>query len=310
MPTLARSAGWPHCQPASASASPGPGRQRAAAGQLSAPKPQMLSGRSLLVTLGVGLLQPTSSGAAFAAAPLASGGLVYPLYVYPTKAAVAGVYRNVVKAAAITPLTVIVNPDNGDQAACPPNTDWAAAIEVLRHPNVTTLGYVHSSYGKRPLAEYRREIAAYTSCWGVGGIFVDEAASATSAIPYYKSVAQTVHSFQKNATVWLNPGTATDHGYLSIADVLVQFESPAKAFGTYTPPSYLNGTADPSRCSMMVLDVDSGDNGMRAAVAKIQSFGCGWVLVLDRTTSYTTDHVPTFWQDEAEAVAHAHAHPR
>lgn len=81
------------------------------------------------------------------------GGLVYPLYVYPTKAALAGVYRDVISVASIARVAVIVNPDNGDQAACPPNADWAAAIALLRHPNITTLGYVHSAYGKRPLTQ-------------------------------------------------------------------------------------------------------------------------------------------------------------
>ena len=81
------------------------------------------------------------------------GGLVYPLYVYPTKAALAGVYRDVISVASIARVAVIVNPDNGDQAACPPNADWAAANALLRHPNITTLGYVHSAYGKRPLTQ-------------------------------------------------------------------------------------------------------------------------------------------------------------
>ena len=152
------------------------------------------------------LLVAALAAAATPAAPAApAAGLVYPLYVYPDAAALAGVYTDVVKAAAIAPVTVIVNPDNGEQAACPPNSDWAAAVALLRHPNVTTLGYVHSSYGKRPLAAYRKEIAAYTSCWGVAGIFVDEAASTAAQIPYYTQVAAAVRSFQKNASVWLNP---------------------------------------------------------------------------------------------------------
>ena len=120
---------------------------------------------------------------------------------------------------------------------------------ALRHPNVTTLGYVHSSYGKRPLAEYQKEITAYASCWGTGGIFVDEASSAAAQIPYYADVAKAIRSSSPGASVWLNPGTGTDQGYLSVADVLVQFESPDKEFSTFRPPSYLNSSADPLRCT-------------------------------------------------------------
>ena len=100
----------------------------------------------------------------------AVGGIVYPLYVYPTAANLAGIYTTVAKSAATVPITVLLNPDNGDQASCPPNADWAAAIALLAAHNVTTIGYVHSSYGSRPLAEYTKEIQAYTSCWGVSGM--------------------------------------------------------------------------------------------------------------------------------------------
>ena len=67
----------------------------------------------------------------------------------------AGIYSEVAAAARTLPVTVIINPGNGDQAGpCPPNGDWAAVIALFgAHPNVSTLGYVHSSYGKRPLAE-------------------------------------------------------------------------------------------------------------------------------------------------------------
>lgn len=105
--------------------------------------------------------------------------------------------------------------------------------------------------------------------------------------------------------MWLNPGTGTDEGYLAVADVLVQFESPAAAFEKYEAPGYQNSTADPARCSMMVLGLKTGAAGMRAAVSRIRSFGCGWVLVLDRATTYTSAHVPSFWQQEAEAVGRA-----
>ena len=53
---------------------------------------------------------------------------------------------------------------------------------------------------------------------------------------------------------------------------------------------------------MMVLTVKGGEARMQAIVAKVRSYGCGWVLVLDETTTYTSNHVPTFWQAEAKAV--------
>lgn len=223
--------------------------------------------------------------------------------MYPTAAAVEGVYADVAKAAATVPTVVVINPDNGDQATCPPNSDWLSAIKVLKAGNASLIGYVHSSYGKRPLAEYRAEIAAYLQCWEVDGIFVDEAADTPDMIPYYKEVAAAVGELRPNASVWLNPGGSTDHGYLEVADVLVQFESPDAHFQTYTPPPYVANSSDPGRCAMMVLKV-ADQARMEAVVKKIREDHCGWIIVLDASTSYTSPHPPTFWTDEVAAVSH------
>ena len=87
-----------------------------------------------------------------------------------------GSYTAVARAAVTLPVAVIVNPGSGDLASpCPPNADWAAIISLFAaHPNVSTLGYVHSSYGKRPSADFAAEIDASFRCWKAG-IFVDEA---------------------------------------------------------------------------------------------------------------------------------------
>eukprot|EP01045_Picozoa_sp_COSAG04_P002880 COSAG04_NODE_110_length_25928_cov_18.966782_11_plen_81_part_00 len=39
----------------------------------------------------------------------AAGGIVYPLYVYPTAANLAGIYTTVAKSAATVPITIIIN---------------------------------------------------------------------------------------------------------------------------------------------------------------------------------------------------------
>lgn len=224
--------------------------------------------------------------------------------MYPTASSVKGVYAAVAKAGASVPIVVIINPDNGDQAACPPNADWANAIRTLKAGNVSLIGYVHSSYGKRPFTEYRSEIAAYLQCWEVDGIFVDEAADTPDMIPYYKEVSAGVRELRANASVWLNPGEATDEGYLEVADVLVQFESPDAQFQRYVPPAYVSNSTDPGRCSMMVLDV-ADETRMEAVVQKVRTEGCGWVIVLDKGTSYTSPHVPSFWEQEVAAATTA-----
>ena len=131
--------------------------------------------------------------------------------------------------------------------------------------------------------------------------FVDEASSHASGIPYYRTVARAIKSARPTNVVWLNPGTSTDAGYLEVGDVLVQFESPDAAFVKYTPPPYVVQNQTLGRCSMMVLQVSSAAR-MEAIVKKVRADGCGWVIVFDRTSSYTSPHVPAFWQQELLAL--------
>jgi hypothetical protein len=77
-----------------------------------------------------------------------------------------------------------VNPSNGPGSA-PwwPNADYVREIPKLNaYPNVTTLGYIGTTYGKKPIAEVFEDISKY-STWsgdaqhaglGVDGIFFDE----------------------------------------------------------------------------------------------------------------------------------------
>jgi hypothetical protein len=79
---------------------------------------------------------------------------------------------------------VILNPANGPGSpSASPNADYVREIPKLNAcPNVRTVGYIHTSYCKRPMIEVLKDIALYAE-WskysknadlGVGGIFFDE----------------------------------------------------------------------------------------------------------------------------------------
>merc|ERR550514_244397 len=144
-------------------------------------------------------------------------GLVYPLYVYPDTKAVAGVFAEVAAAASSTEVVVILNPGNGNEATCPPPPTWQAAIDLLKEKGARTIGYVHSSWGRRAIGQYDWQIDNYFSCWGVEGIFVDEASTNPRDVGIYDQVYRHVKcAGSQGAPVWLNPGTSAHESYAAV----------------------------------------------------------------------------------------------
>ena len=95
-----------------------------------------------------------------------------------------------------------MNPDSGEHATCPPGTpEWAAALALLRRHGATPIGYVNSVHGTRPLAEYRRALEAYCTCWaaaGLRGIFVDNVPASGDFLPHYRALVQAVRAAERS----------------------------------------------------------------------------------------------------------------
>jgi hypothetical protein len=102
---------------------------------------------------------------------------------------------------------VIVNPHDGPGMSDPFDANYAREIPRLNAlSTVTTLGYVKTNYGKRPLNEVETDIEAYagwakhfeTSDLGVKGIFFDETPNLYDAEKeaYLNDIDQTVKKAQ------------------------------------------------------------------------------------------------------------------
>jgi len=220
-------------------------------------------------------------------------GMVVPLYVYPTSAALKSEYRPVVNGTNYVPGWVIVNPNSGTGSTCPPNSDWQAALNILT--NTLNIGYIHSSYGSGNLTLLFAEIANYVKCWKVSGIFIDEASNDVNLIPYYKQLYQYIKGKDANIDVWINPGTNTPQGFLDVADVIVIFESEYSAWQTYTPDSYVASTSS-FRFAAIVNNVPS-ITVMQQVVDQMDKWNIGWGIVYETGNSYTSG-LPTFYVPE------------
>lgn len=95
-------------------------------------------------------------------------GILLPLYVYPgTNAAIWAPLKTAITAYPSVQWQIIINPNNGPgtKPSSPyPDTNYIAGIKALKkYSNVKTLGYVHTSYGRRPVNDIRADINNYTN---------------------------------------------------------------------------------------------------------------------------------------------------
>ncbi|RYF08738.1 MAG: hypothetical protein EOO31_01230 [Comamonadaceae bacterium] len=135
-------------------------------------------------------------------------------------------------------ITAIMNPDNGVFTAADPAFAAAAGRFVAAGGKV--LGYVYTSYGtgSRSLSAIKANIDSYLSLYGrgvIGGIFLDEMASETSRLPFYRELYAYIKSKDASLRVVGNPGMVPASEFAEVADVLVTFEGKSSTFESYDP---------------------------------------------------------------------------
>lgn len=116
---------------------------------------------------------------------------------------------------------IVVNPHNGPGLSQLPDTNYLREIPRLsRHENVILLGYVHISYGKRPLPEVLRDIGVYHGWTShqeyhpglqVDGIMVDEVPyqEDPDVLKYLEALTGLVRSWNTNADGITKAGTVS-----------------------------------------------------------------------------------------------------
>ncbi|KAF3761883.1 hypothetical protein M406DRAFT_234055, partial [Cryphonectria parasitica EP155] len=175
--------------------------------------------------------------------------ILVPLYIYPTPETWAPLYR----AADAQPdldFYVVVNPANGPGLGALPDANYVDALARLTAlGNVRVIGYVHCSYGRRPVEDIVADVEAYARWEGemgktivVDGIFIDETPSSTEFVEYLAALANAgrtilnrnvlvpkmVTTATAGAEVIYNPGVVVDPIFYQAADYIVAFENAAQ----------------------------------------------------------------------------------
>ncbi|KAF3268709.1 hypothetical protein TWF128_007079 [Orbilia oligospora] len=225
--------------------------------------------------------------------------ITVPLYSYPGDGAQdwAPVFK-ALNSSASTKFTIIINPDNGPGSG-DPDINFQTGIKKLKSfSNAQVFGYVHQSYGKRPVADVQADLLAYAA-WrapNIGitldGIFFDESPDSAANAPYVATV-NTFAKAQGLSTTIQNAGTNTDitvvleDSFDDYNTIAAKYDSLAAKYGV-----------SKSALSFILYEAPTDSQSIRAAVTKMTK-QVGHVFMSDLTqddayTNISSEHFTTF----------------
>jgi hypothetical protein len=220
-------------------------------------------------------------------------GVVVPAYFHPALAA--GDWATLAQPG--QPVTAIVlNIAYGPGAE--PEPQLLAVAEQVAAAGVPVIGYLDTAYGRRPADELFADMAAHVRWYPVSGFFLDQAATGVGALPWYRQATATARSLGADLVV-LNHGAYPDPAYAELADALVTFEGPLRAYEDVSAPPWVR-ELDPGRFWHLVYDTPREFLG--AALRHAGRCHAGTVLVTERAGRNPWDGLPSYFGHQLAAV--------
>jgi hypothetical protein len=219
-----------------------------------------------------------------------------PAYFYPTGKGLRD-WERLPDAANCVLVVAIVNPASGPGKAADPN--YVKLLERAKKSKAVLIGYVATSYGKRPLGDVKKDVDTWLRLYpGVQGIFFDEQASGEEGVAYQAELYQHVRTRAGLKLVVSNPGTACSEKYLSqpAADTVCLFEGP-RPFDPAAWPAWAAKYPPTRGCALCYkIGVAEMQGVIRGAVEK----RIGTVYVTDAEGANPWDRLPAYWDDEVK----------
>lgn len=167
--------------------------------------------------------------------------------------------------------------------------DWVEQAKRAKNSGAQVLGYVRTTFGKRPKTEVLQEIKNHLDWYDVDGVFLDEAVNGWSDeqkpyVAYYQDLHDSLKALYGSA-FWVvnNPGSNTIEEMVSTADVLMTFEQSAEKYlnseFAITPDFYRNYPS--SKFWHVVHDVTA--ENYRAVMEKADAEHCAHIYLTDLT---------------------------
>lgn len=204
-----------------------------------------------------GLVVSPGGGSSTSTAWLKNYSLLVPAYFYPGSGAATPGWDTLVSLSQSRSvgLAVVINPDSGPGVSI--DSNYQQVVQALNSGSALTLGYVHLSWGSRPMSDVLADITAWSQMYPVRGLFLDEYPSTPSA-----AVQSNLNQLYSKAAslglqVFANVGTAPSDVLLSgsgFADVFVDYED-VYANLAGNPQSTLAQSLRPSRLAALVSSI-------------------------------------------------------
>ena len=208
-------------------------------------------------------------------------GTIFPVYFYDTEE-----WSRLAGLECERRFYAIVNPASGPGEFVDQN--YVKFINQLRENGKIPVGYVYTKWGERSIDEVKADVDRWLELYPrIRGFFVDEVATSKEKLPYYQELYSYIKSKNSRFKVILNPGTAPDEDYFSVATIVVIYESSIDNL------NYLERVGLRRKSACIVYGVPEERVG--EVVEKVKK-ACSYLFVTDGDGANPYDHIPPYFQ--------------
>ncbi len=214
-----------------------------------------------------------------------------PAYFWPYIPVQAGSHWDKVLSTLTPGEIIIVNPADGSGTSI--SSEYSKIISYTKAKGIQNIGYVFTEYGTRSISEVKKEIDNYSSWYGINSIFLDEASTNISLLPYYQELYNYIKT--RGGQAMLNPGTVPNESYMQVSNQIVIFEDNYSKYLTATFPDWIKKySAD----RFVHLVYGTNTSSLSTAINLSKSRNAGYIFITDDSLTNPWDTMPGYWADE------------
>lgn len=188
-------------------------------------------------------------------------------------------------------------------AGSAPDRTYQAAVRRAQAAGIKVLGYAGTDYSRRPAAAVEADVRNYRAWYNVTDIFLDEAASGSGKVPYYRRLTDYIKDADPNSLVMLNPGTYPSRQYMSLDDdVMMVYEGKYADYARLRVPGWVY-RYPAARFSHVVYATPGPRLAQALRLATMRR--AGYVYVTDKKGPNPYGSLPGYWAAENAIVAAA-----
>jgi hypothetical protein len=219
--------------------------------------------------------------------------VVVPAYFYP------GMGWTTADKSRPTPALMILD-ITGWGAGSVPDPKYQAAVKRAQKAGITVMGYSATDYGKRSAAAVEADVRNYRAWYGVGDIFLDQVASGSGELAYYRDLSGYAHNVNGGSMVMLNPGTYPDQQYMSLGDVVMVYENSYASLSGLRVPAWVR---DYPKDRFAYAIYATPRPQLASALSLSRERHAGYVYVTDGTAPDPYSSLPSYWSAEDSMIA-------